>query len=186
MARKVADVFGFDELEKAFNRCEKKYPDAADAMLMAAGQQVKKRARALTPVYRGDTKHYTHGKPGKLRRLWKLKKVKEYYGGKVRVVRIENPDNIAQLVEYGHEIVHGGKSYKYKRTGEIITRGRNKGKQRMVRNKMNAVQRSARGIKSGGYVEGRHMLGKSMSEARQRFGRDAEKLLDRLTKDIQV
>lgn len=155
MAKQV-DVFGFDELEKAFKRCEKKYPDHADALLMAQGQAVNKRTKALTPV-----------RTKKLRNSWRLKKVKLYKGGKVRVVRIQSTAPHGHLVELGHEIVRGGKTRE---------RGR----------KLNRVQRSARGIKSGGRVEGKFMLEKSMSEARSRFEGDANKMLDKLTEDIQV
>ena len=76
---KTVDVFGFDELKKAFERCEKRYPDYADALLMAQGQAVNKRTKALTPV-----------RTKKLRNSWRLKKVKLYKGGKVRVVRIQS------------------------------------------------------------------------------------------------
>ena len=67
----------------------------------------------------------------------------------------------AHLIELGHKIVSGG------RTRE---RGR----------KLNRVQRSARGIKSGGYVQGDFMLEKSMSEAQAKFNSGAEKLLDKI------
>ena len=155
MAKQI-DVFGFEELEKAFKRCEKRYPNEADALLMAAGQQVNKRVKALTPV-----------RTKKLRNSWRLKKVKLYKGGKVRVVREQTTAPHGHLIELGHEIVRGG------RTRE---RGR----------KLNRVQRSARGIKSGGRVEGIHMLEKSLSEARSRFESDVDKMLDRLTKDVQA
>lgn len=155
MAKQI-DVFGFEELEKAFKRCEKRYPNEADAMLMAAGQQVNKRVKALTPV-----------RTKKLRNSWRLKKVKLYKGGKVRVVREQTTAPHGHLIELGHEIVRGGKTRERGRT-------------------LNRVQRSARGIKSGGRVEGKHMLEKSMSEAQARFNGDARKMLDRLTKDIQV
>lgn len=155
MAKNV-DVFGFEELEKAFKRCEKRYPNEADALLMAAGQQVNKRVKSLTPV-----------RTRKLRNSWRLKKVKLYKGGKVRVVREQTTAPHGHLIELGHEIVRGGKTRE---------RGR----------KLNRVQRSARGIKSGGRVEGVHMLEKSLSEARSRFESDADKMLDRLTKDVQV
>ena len=155
MAKQI-DVFGFEELEKAFKRCEKRYPNEADALLMAAGQQVNKRVKALTPV-----------RTKKLRNSWRLKKVKPYKGGKVRVVREQTTAPHGHLIELGHEIVRGGKNRE---------RGR----------KLNRVQRSTRGIKSGGRVEGKHMLEKSMSEAQARFNSDAKKMLDRLTKDIQV
>ena len=155
MAKNI-DVFGFDELKKAFERCEKRYPDHADALLMAQGQAVNKRTKSLTPV-----------RTKKLRNSWRLKKVKLYKDGKVRVVRIQSAAPHAHLIELGHEIVTGGKTRERGRT-------------------LNRVQRSARGVKSGGRTEGKFMLEKSMSEARSRFDSDAKKMLDRLTKDIQI
>lgn len=156
MARKAVDVFGFDELEKAMKRCEKRYPNEADALLMAAGRQVNKKVKSLTPV-----------KTKKLRNSWRLKKVKLYKGGKVRVVREQSSAPHAHLIELGHEQVSGG------RTRE---RGR----------KLNRVQRSVRGIKSKGRVEGRFMLQKSISEANTTFRSSVEKMLDSITKDIQT
>ena len=155
MARTV-DVFGFDELEKAFKRCEKRYPNKADALLMAQGQQVNKKVKSLTPV-----------RTRKLRNSWRLKKVKLYKGGKVRVVREQSTAPHAHLIELGHEIVRGG------RTRE---RGR----------KLNRIQCSARGIKSGGRVEGVHMLEKSISEARSRFSGEVQRMIDDLTSDLKV
>lgn len=149
-------MFGFDELEKAFKRCEKRYPSEADAFLMAQGQAVNKRTKALTPV-----------KTKKLRNSWRLKKVKLYKDGKVRVVREQSAAPHAHLIELGHEIVRGG------RTRE---RGR----------KLNRVQLNARGIKTGGYVEGKHMLEKSLSEAQSKFESGAKKLLDKITDDLRV
>ena len=163
MARNI-DVFGFDELEKAMKQCEKNYPSQADAFLMAEGRAVNKRTKSLTPV-----------RTKKLLNSWRTKKVKLYKDGKVRVVRVQSTAPHAHLVELGHKIVSGG------RTRE---RGR----------KLNRVQRSARGIKSGGYVQGEKryrivpldMLEKSMSEAQAKFNSGAEKLLDKITKDIQM
>lgn len=151
-----ANVFGFDELEKAFKRCEQKYPNQADAFLMAQGQAVNKRTKSLSPV-----------RTKKLRNSWRLKKVKLYKSGKVRVVRIQSAAPHAHLIEYGHELVRGGKTREHGR-------------------KLNRAQRSARGIKSGGFVEGEHMLEKSMSEARSSFESGAKKLLDSITQDIQA
>ena len=96
MARKNKDVFGFDELEKSFKRFEKKYPDKADALLMTQGQAVNRRTKSLTPV-----------KTKKLRNSWRLKKVKLYKGGTVRVVRIQTRAPHGHLVELGHEQVSG-------------------------------------------------------------------------------
>lgn len=155
MAR-TKDVFGFDELEKSFNKLINKYPNSADAFLMAQGQAVNKRVKQLTPV-----------RKKKLRNSWRLKKVKLYKGGTVRVVREQSAASHGHLVEDGHELVSGGKTRERGRT-------------------LNRVQRSARGIKSGGYVEGKHMLEKTMSEAQNRFTGEAQHMLDKLTKDLEV
>ena len=155
MAKEI-NVFGFDELEKAFAKCEKRYPNEADALLMAAGQAVNQKVKSLTPV-----------KSGKLRNSWRLKKVKLYKGGKVRVVREQSSAPHAHLIELGHEVVSGGRSRE---------RGRS----------LNRVQRSARGIKSGGRVEGEHMLERSLSEANASFKGNVESMLDRITGDIKA
>lgn len=154
MARKNKDVFGFDELEKSFKRFEKKYPDKADALLMTQGQAVNRRTKSLTQV-----------KTKKLRNSWRLKKVKLYKGGTVRVVRIQTRAPHGHLVELGHEQVSGGRT-------------REKGQ------KLNRVQRFARGIKSHGRVEGKHMLSNAIQEAQSRFDRDANKMLDKLVEEF--
>lgn len=154
MARQNKDVFGFDELEKSFKRFEKKYPDKADALLMTQGQAVNRRTKSLTPV-----------KTKKLRNSWRLKKVKLYKGGTVRVVRIQTGAPHGHLVEYGHEIYRGGK-----------TRVRGK--------KLNRVQMDARGIKHLGRVEGKLVLYTAMTEAQSRFDRDANKMLDKLVEEF--
>ena len=103
------------------------------------------------------TKSLTPVRTKKLRSSWRTKKVKLYKGGKVRVVRVQSTAPHAHLIELGHKIVSGG------RTRE---RGRK--------------------LKSGGYVQGDFMLEKSMSEAQAKFNSGAEKLLDKITKDIQM
>ena len=145
------DVFGFDELEKSFKRLEKRYPNQADALLMAQGQAVNKRTKQLTPV-----------KTRKLRNSWRLKKVKLYKGGKVRVVRVQSSAPHAHLIEYGHDIYTTGG----RKTGKVA--------------RYNAVQRSVRGIKKRDRTQGTHMLEKGMNEARSRFPNDAQKMLDKL------
>ena len=47
-------TFGFDELQKAFNRIEKKYPNKVDAMLAAQGRVATNKTKSKTPV--GQTK----------------------------------------------------------------------------------------------------------------------------------
>jgi hypothetical protein len=107
-------TFGFEELQKAFNRIEKKYPDKTDAMLMALGRVATSKTKAKTPV----------GKTKKLKGSWRLKKPKRY--GKTRVVRTQSQAPHAHLVELGHEIVRGGKTRKrgrYLNTLERQVRG---------------------------------------------------------------
>lgn len=94
-----------------------------------------------------------------------IKKVKLYKGGTVRVVRIQTRAPHGHLVELGHEQVSGGRT-------------REKGQ------KLNRVQRFARGIKSHGRVEGKHMLSNAIQEAQSRFDRDANKMLDKLVEEF--
>ena len=42
MPRASKDVYGFDELEKSFNKLKNKYPNSADAMLMTQGRAVQR------------------------------------------------------------------------------------------------------------------------------------------------
>ena len=156
MARKSVDVFGFDELEKAFKRIEKRYPNQADALLMTRGQAVSKRTKALTPT-----------KTRKLQKSWRVKKVKLYKGGKVRVVRIQSSAPHAHLIEYGHEIVRGGRT-------------RERGRQ------LNRVQRSVRGITSHGRARAFKMLETAMNEQKNRLPSDAKKMLDSLCKEVEA
>jgi hypothetical protein len=154
---KDKDVFGFDELTKSFQKMEKKYPNAADAMLAAQGRAVTNKTKSLSPV----------GKTKKLKGSWRLKGVKQYKGGKVRVVRVQSEAPHAHLVEQGHEVVRGGST---RRNGR----------------KLNTVQRAVRGIKSGGRVEGKKMLEQSIKEAQARFDKDAAKLLNDLTREVEL
>lgn len=146
MARQPKDLFGFDELEKAFIKCEKKYPDEADALLMAMGQAVNKTVKRNTAV-----------KTKRLRNSWRLKKVKLYNQGTVRVVRVQSSAPHAHLYEYGHKIVPRG-SGRNRRTNKS----------------------------SSGFVEGRFVLQKAIDESRNRFSNEVENMLDKLTGDLQV
>jgi len=104
-------TFGFDELQKAFSRIEKKYPDKVDAMLAAQGRLVTNRTKSKTPV----------GKTKKLKSSWRMKKPKMY--GKTRVVRVQSEAPHAHLVEDGHEIVRGGKTRVNGRKLNVVERG---------------------------------------------------------------
>jgi len=151
------NIFGFEELTASFRKLEAKYPNQADAMLVAQGKAVADKTKLLSPV----------GKTKKLRGSWRVKKPKVYKNGTVRVVRVQSQAPHAHLVEQGHQIVRGGKTRVNGRT-------------------LNRVQRSVRGIQSGGRVEGKQMLEKSIREAESRFYRNAEKMLDILTNDVEV
>ena len=152
------DAFGFDELVKSFEKMEKKYPNAADRMLAAQGRAVANATKSKTPV----------GKTKKLRGSWRLKNVRQYKGGEVRVVRVQTQAPHGHLVERGHEIVRGGR-----------TRSRSGAR-------LNSVQRAVRGVKGGGRVEGKKMLEKSLTEAQARFDKDATKLLKQLTREVEL
>ena len=152
------DIFGFEELEKTFNRMSDKYEDKVDALLMAQGRTATKRVKTKTPV----------GKTKKLKGSWRLKKVKRYgVNGAVRVVRIQTEAPHGHLVEDGHEIIRGGKT-------------------RQGGRKLNTVQRAVRGIKSGGRVKGKEMLKSTMKELQSGFFSAAEKLLDEITKEAEL
>ena len=103
-------TFGFDELQKAFNKIEQKYPDKTDAMLMALGRVATSKTKAKTPL----------GKTKKLKGSWKLKKPKKY--GKARVVRTQSQAPHAHLVELGHKIVRGGRTRKNGRSLNTLER----------------------------------------------------------------
>lgn len=104
-------TFGFDELQKAFNRIEKKYPNKTDAMLAAQGRIATNKTKSKTPV----------GKTKKLKSSWRMKKPKQY--GKTRVVRTQSEAPHAHLVEDGHEVVRGGKTRVNGRKLNVLQRG---------------------------------------------------------------
>lgn len=163
MARKQADVFGFDELAAAFDRVGKRYAVESDALLMAQAVQVTKRARQLTPKISGN-----------LKKDWRYLKPKEYQGGKVKVALVRNRAPHAHLVEYGHEMYTTGyrKKTGRKKTGKV--------------NRYNAVGRRVKGIKKHDRVEGKYILDQSIREMESRFPREAEKMLDKITEGVTV
>lgn len=162
------NTFGFDELDKAFKTALKKFPKETDALLMAGGKRISGKTKADTPVAKRARKN-KNGKtimPGGLKKSWRVQKPKSF--GKARVVRVMTSAPHGHLVEQGHRIVRGGR-----------IRGKN-GKER------SSFNLGLRGIDILGKVEGKYMLEKAHKEHFNTFGRDADKMLDRLVKDLEV
>lgn len=149
-------TFGFENLEKAFKKTVSKYENKTDAMLMAMTNVARSRVRAYTPS----------DKTRKLKGSFRTKKPKTY--GKARVARVESLNRYAHVVEEGHNVVKGGS-----------TVGRN-GRQ------LNIIQRTVRGVSVNGKTKAVKMIEKAMKELRSTFGKNAEKLLDDLTKELDL
>ena len=157
MARKEKDVFGIEELQKEFEKMEKKYPNKADALLMAEGRTVNKRVKQLT-----STK--TKKKTGNLLKSWKLKPVKLYKDGTVRVVWEKSEAPHAHLIEEGHEIYHG------KGRGNRGVRSKRKLKKTFVGKRTHAYK----------------LLETAMKETESHFQGEVKKMFDDLIKDVEV
>lgn len=121
---------------------------------------------AMARVAANRTKGKTPvGKTKKLKGTWRTKKPKVY--GKARVARMQSASRYAHLVEDGHEIVSGGKS---------TLNGR----------KLNALGRKIKGVKVGGRTKGAKMIEQSMSDIESTFDKNAQKLVDDLTREVEL
>ena len=149
-------TFGFEDLQKAFNRIEQKYENKTDAMLMAMANTARQRVRSKTPT----------GKTKKLKGSWRTKKPKTF--GKARVARVQTENRYGHVVEEGHKVVTGGS-----------TIGRNG-------RKLNVLQRGIRGISVGGKTKAEKMIESTVKELNSAFGKNAEKLLDDLTREVEL
>lgn len=149
-------TFGFDDLQKAFNRIEQKYENKTDAMLMAMANVTRQRVRAKTPT----------GKTKKLKGSWRTKKPKTF--GKARVARVQTENRYGHVVEEGHRVVTGGS-----------TVGRNG-------RKLNVLQRGLRGISVSGKTKGEKMIEDTVKELNATFEKNAKKLLDDLTSEVEL
>ena len=149
-------TFGFEDLQKAFNRIEQKYENKTDAMLMAMANVTRQRVRAKTPA----------GKTKKLKGSWRTKKPKTF--GKARVARVQTENRYGHVVEDGHRVVTGGS-----------TVGRNG-------RKLNILQRGIRGISVGGKTKGEKMIEDTVKELNATFEKNAKKLLDDLTSEVEL
>ena len=149
-------TFGFEDLQKAFNRIEQKYENKTDAMLMAMANVTRQRIRSKTPT----------GKTKKLKGSWRTKKPKTF--GKARVARVQTENRYGHVVEEGHRVVTGGS-----------TVGRNG-------RKLNVLQRGLRGISVGGKTKGEKMIEDTVKELNATFEKNAKKLLDELTSEVEL
>ena len=149
-------TFGFEDLQKAFNRIEQKYENKTDAMLMAMANVTRQRARAKTPA----------GKTKKLKGSWRTKKPKTF--GKARVARVQTENRYGHVVEEGHRVVTGGSAV-----------GRNG-------RKLNVLQRGIRGISVGGKTKGEKMIEDTVKELNATFEKKAKKLLNDLTSEVEL
>lgn len=149
-------TFGFEDLQKAFNRIERKYENKTDAMLMAMANVTRQRVRAKTPT----------GKTKKLKGSWRTKKPKTF--GKARVARVQTENRYGHVVEEGHRVVTGGST--------VDRNGR----------KLNVLQRGIRGISVGGKTKGEKMIEDTVKELNATFKKNAKKLLDDLTREVEL
>lgn len=149
-------TFGFEDLQKAFNRIEQKYENKTDAMLMAMANVTRQRVRAKTPT----------GKTKKLKGSWRTKKPKTF--GKARVARVQTENRYGHVVEEGHRVVTGGST--------VDRNGR----------KLNVLQRGIRGISVGGKTKGEKMIEDTVKELNATFEKNAKKLLDDLTSEVEL
>ena len=147
-------TFGFEDLQKAFNRIEQKYENKTDAMLMAMANVTRQRVRSKTPT----------GKTKKLKGSWRTKKPKTF--GKARVARVQTENRYGHVVEDGHKVVTGGST--------VRRNGR----------KLNVLERGIRGISVGGKTKGEKMIEDTVKELNATFEKNAKKLLDDLTSEV--
>ena len=149
-------TFGFEDLQKAFNRIEQKYENKTDAMLMAMANVARQRVRSKTPT----------GKTKKLKGSWRTKKPKTF--GKARVARVQTENRYGHVVEDGHKVVTGGST--------VRRNGR----------KLNVLERGIRGISVGGKTKGEKMIEDTVKELNATFEKNAKKLLNDLTSEVEL
>jgi hypothetical protein len=133
-------------------------------MLMTMGRAVLNKTKQNTPMAS------PHRWQDVLRKSWRLKKVKTYQAGKVAVVRVESTSPRAHLIELGHQVVTGGSTRQRLRSGAMKTQN----------------QLKSAGVKFHGRTEPVQMLAKAIDEAGSKFYKSAEKMLDKLTSEVEM
>ena len=184
-------TFGFEDLQKAFNRIEQKSENKTDAMLMAMANVTRQRVRAKTPT----------GKTKKLKGSWRTKKPKTF--GKARVARVQTENRYGHVVEDGHIVVtksaHSFRSRSSKssyapllllspKTHAFSGTPYTTGGSTVGRNgrKLNVLERGIRGISVGGRTKGEKMIEDTVKELNSTFEKNAKKLLDELTSEVEL
>lgn len=171
------ELFGIEELEKQFAKTLKKFPDEATALLKTQGEILKKEVVKNTPVLKSKR---SDRKPGQLKKSWRLLTPKVYKtsSGDVTVVRVQSTAPHAHLVEDGHEIVTRERTRSNGRYAkEAVKLGKT--------SKLKAGGKKAFGIKSGGRAKGKNMLKNAQKKVQNSFFREAERMLENLTKDYE-
>lgn len=105
-------------------------------------------------------------KQKKLKGSWRTKKPKTF--GKARVARVQTENRYGHVVEEGHRVVTGGST--------VDRNGR----------KLNVLQRGIRGISVGGKTKGEKMIEDTVKELNATFEKNAKKLLDDLTSEVEL
>ena len=81
---------------------------------------------------------------------------------------MQTENRYGHVVEEGHKVVTGGS-----------TVGRNG-------RKLNVLQRGIRGVSVGGKTKAEKMIESTVKELNSAFGKNAEKLLDDLTREVEL
>ena len=177
MARKETDLFGAEELEKAFKKMKDKYESVSAAYLAAEARVIKRAVAAATP--KSDKKH-KGGRDRHLKQTWRDKKPKEYKNGTVLVSMIESQASHAHLYELGHRLILR-RGRKRDESGRYLKTGKRLGKTAGKRNTLGALLRA----RNGGFVPGHPVLADTMEAARSRWGKNAEKAFDDILKEFE-
>ena len=172
MARKSKDVFGFDEFEKAMLGMQKRYDDASTAFIAAGIRQGKKRAKQVTPKVKGE-----------LYKGWKEKKPKDFKGGKagkVKVGLLYNDASHAHLYELGHRMITRD------RTRNAVGKFQKEEFKLKKYSKASWIRKTATGAKVSGRVPGRHVRDKVMAEFETRINSEADRIIDKITREVEI
>ena len=157
---------GFSELEIELNALEGKYKSRRDTLLNRLGNTAKEKTVKNTPVLH---RTWAQRVKGQLKHSWELLPVKTYKSGKIAVVKIQSEENYAHLIEYGHEVFTARRKH-------LTTKIFRASKQSL---------KEAR-VKHHGYKNGYEMLKRSLLNVNYNFNLEVEKMIDDITKAVQV